>query len=247
MAVLFPLGFKIDEKIYTLWVNPTQIVINRNASIAEARTFGGTVLRPWTNYPDTLEIQGDFYGLRGLDDLLTLKETIRYDPFKKQVELIYKWQKYKGFVKNFTITASAENPLLFKYELSFVSLDSFKLYSLMIGNLPGIGAEISYFEQQKSNVKKRLSDAGKDVDIYGPNFINTVVNVAYFSSAIPKENSVTFKEVLSNKNWINLAVNAATLIIPSNSSSFLNFVKSSATTFVLLYSIKTKIALNRYE
>lgn len=40
MAVLFPLGFKIDEKIYTLWVNPTQIVINRNASIAEARTLG---------------------------------------------------------------------------------------------------------------------------------------------------------------------------------------------------------------
>ncbi len=234
MALIYPLILKIDKKIYPLYVNPEKLSIKRVAKIGEARTFGGTVLRPWTNQPDELSISGSFYGLRGIADLLTFKESIKYNPENKRIELIYKYQSYPGFVRDFDISADSENPFLFRYNLNFISLKSFALYSLMIGNLPGLEADVAYFRKQAINISNRFRNLD---DIGGANFSNVTLGIGYF--LINKNAVSNIKKIFSKENLLS-SISFYTLGL----SGFLKKsgpAKQLITGLTLLFSVKNRI------
>jgi hypothetical protein len=164
MALLFPLGLKAsaDSKVAKalpgmlqslvtyFFVNPEKMKITRDASIAEARTMGGTVFQPWPNMPDKLEFSGILYGTRAIVDALILDFGMPSSPDNKQVELIYKWKKYPGYVTSLSISADAEKPRVFNYSFNFVSTEAVQLYRIMLGQLTGTSTETSFLNAQSS-------------------------------------------------------------------------------------------------
>ena len=171
MAMLLPIGIISKEpqgKIlgiasfrdifgHFLFVNPEKLSLRRIAKIAQIRTMGGTVFQPWPNEPDVLEFNGTLFGSRSLIDIKILDSSIPMNPDYKEVELVYKWKKYKGFVKDLSIDADADKPRAFNYKFSFVSTEALELHRMWIGQLTGLETEKSFLEGQTQS----LTDATK--------------------------------------------------------------------------------------
>ena len=115
--------------------------------------MGGTVFQPWPNMPDNLEISGVLYGTRSIVEALILDYGIQASPDYKQVELIYKWKKYPGYIKSLTITADVEKPRVFNYSFQFVSTEAMQLWRLMLGQLTGTTTEASFLASQTQAVQ----------------------------------------------------------------------------------------------
>ena len=147
MAILLPfiLRYKNEPNakgVFTttampLLVNPTDITVKKQAQISEVRTLGGTVFQAWPNVPDEVSIKGIMYGTRSVLDFRTLQNVIDKRPDLKEVDLIYKWKTYTGYIRSVSIGAAADKPRQFTYDFDFVSKVPFDLPRMMLGQLTG--------------------------------------------------------------------------------------------------------------
>jgi hypothetical protein len=145
MAILFPI--KIDGK--KLYVNPTKMTVRKRAQISEVRTMSGTTFQVWPDMPDEIDLEGIFFGARSFFELRDLQDTLsNKTPDRKQIDLTYKWKKYPGFIKEFEISSDADKPRQFAYKLTFISRVPFDLPQLILGQMTGIKAEMSFLENQ---------------------------------------------------------------------------------------------------
>ena len=185
MAILYPLGIESEGgatkkglwKLFGgqfLFVNPEKMTINRTARIGDARTMGGTVFQPWPNAPDELTFSGVLYGLRSLYDIQVLSDAISGSPDLKDVNLIYKWKKYPGLLRNLTIEADANKPRQFPYTVSFVSRSALELHRVLLGQLTGAGVERDFVRAQLSGATQAFKNGA----------INSLINVGTLASGI---------------------------------------------------------------
>lgn len=168
MAILLPFIIRYKTGISTsgtiktvtlpLLVNPTDITVKKRAQISEVRTMAGTVFQPWPNVPDEIGIKGVMYGTRSALDFNTLENTIDKRPDLKEVDLIYKWKTYHGYVRDLTVSAAADKPRQFNYDFTFVSKDAFSLPRMMLGQLTGYKNEIDYLKSQLYGLKNSLKN-----------------------------------------------------------------------------------------
>lgn len=160
MAVLFPM--RIAGK--RLFVNPTKIEINKRAQIQETRTMAGTTFQLWPDLPDEVRLEGISFGIRALDELKTL--SIAMDdrtPEDKLVELVYKFRKYRGYVRSVKFSADAESPRVFNYSIDFVIKDSrFRARDMVLGQLVGLKAEFDFLEAQLRGASITIQDIPAD-------------------------------------------------------------------------------------
>lgn len=147
---------KFTSTSFPLLVNPTDITVRKRAQIAEMRTLAGTIFQPWPNMPDEVSIKGLLYGSRSVLDFRTLQNIIDKRPDLKEVELIYKWKTYKGYVRDIVISASADKPRMFNYEFNFVSKEPFSLPRMMLGQLTGYRVELDYLREQLYGLKNSI-------------------------------------------------------------------------------------------
>ncbi len=188
MAYLLPLGIvnknnqskmKIFGTEIGVWllVNPESITIKRTPSISASRTMGGNVFQAWPNRPDEVEFGGIFYGFRSLYELRVITDSTSEPTDNKEVDLIYKYQKYSGYITNLRITASADKPWIYTYSFNFISKDAISLARLMLGNINSIAAEASY----ANGVVQNLRDIVKTKDqALVLNSLASVAGAAYF-------------------------------------------------------------------
>ena len=154
MAVLYQmyLRHKNDNGEFAislpLLVNPTEISVKKKAQIAKTRTLAGTIFQPWPNMPDTIGFKGMLYGSRSLSDFNVLQRTIDNKPETKEVQIIYKWKKYNGYIENLFVHAAADKPRQFTYEFEFTSKEAFSLTRMMLGQLTGFQAEADFLKGQ---------------------------------------------------------------------------------------------------
>ncbi len=158
MAILLPFIFRYRNEPnalgeYTttalpLLVNPTDITIRKHAEFAQVRTMGGTVFQPWPNVPDQVSIKGILYGTRSIVDFYTFRKIMDQRPDLKEVDLIYKWKTYSGYVSDMTISAAADKPRQFNYEMTFLSKEPFDLPRMMLGQLTGYKTEVDYLRNE---------------------------------------------------------------------------------------------------
>ena len=135
----------VDIVTSALLVNPTDITVKKHAQIAQMRTMAGTVFQPWPNVPDVVSFKGIMYGMRAVQDFNTLQRTIDKRPDLKEVDLIYKFKAYSGYVEDMTVSAIAGKPRQFEYSFTFISKTSFDLPRMMVGQLDSFQAEVDYF------------------------------------------------------------------------------------------------------
>jgi hypothetical protein len=167
MSILFPfiLSYKVNPNskgnyqthLVPLLVNPTDITVNKRSQIAEMRTLAGTIFQPWPNMPDEVTIKGIMYGTRSVLDFRTLQNVIDKRPDLKEVNLIYKWKTYSGYVKSLSIGAHADKPRVFDYDFVFVSKTPFSLPRMMLGQLTGYKNELDYLRDQLYGLKNSLT------------------------------------------------------------------------------------------
>ncbi|MFH8120322.1 MAG: hypothetical protein QXS37_05975 [Candidatus Aenigmatarchaeota archaeon] len=110
------LALKFEDVI--LYVNPYNVVVQKQAQVSEIRTFAGTVYQHWPDLPDVLTIKGVAFGQDSFESLDYLKKA--FHDRKKKVSLEYKGKVYEGFFRRFEITADAEKPGIFHYSFEFV-------------------------------------------------------------------------------------------------------------------------------
>ena len=168
MAILFPLILRYknvpDAKgnftstTLPLLVNPTDITVKKRSQLAEVRTLAGTIFQPWPNMPDEVTVKGIMYGTRSVLDFRTLQNIIDKRPDIKEVTLIYKWKEFPGYVRDMSVTASADKPRVFNYDFNFVSKVPFSLPRMMLGQLTGYKVELDYLRSQLYGFKQNLKN-----------------------------------------------------------------------------------------
>jgi len=151
MSILYPVIFQYTKPnnkpgLCPLFVNPTQIKIEKTASNPIVRTLGTNVVAPWHNMLDNVTMSGTLYGIRSFLDMTAFQRIIDCSPDKKLVHLKYKWKKYPVFVNKISIGADAEKPRTFDYSIDMVSLEPFSLRRMMIGQIPSVYAELDFLE-----------------------------------------------------------------------------------------------------
>jgi hypothetical protein len=160
MATLYPLvvnGFK-------LFVNPTKMEVRKRAQINEVRTMAGTTFLSWPDLPDEVVFDGMTWGRRAISELRGLARAIERNPDTKEVTLVYKHSTYKGYVRDFTISADANNPRQYTYKFTFVvKSPRFKSDSMPIGNLDGYKAEFDFFSAQLQQASSEIASMPYDV------------------------------------------------------------------------------------
>jgi hypothetical protein len=160
MAVLFPL--KLDGKRF--YVNPTSIVVQKRSQINELRTMAGTTFQVWPDLPDEVSFEGLSFGIRSLQELKNLSGPMDgKSTDTKLVELIYKHQKYMGFMRDLKFSAEAENPRIFKYSFNFVVQDRrFNARDMALGQLVGLKAEYDFIEAQLRGASTTIQNIPAD-------------------------------------------------------------------------------------
>lgn len=159
MAVLFPL--RLAGKRF--FVNPTKIEVNKRTQIQELRTMAGTTFQTWPDLPDEVRFEGMSFGIRSLQELKNLSEAIERKPEDKVVEMVYKYRKYKGMVKDLKFSADADNPRQFNYTFSFVILeDRFRARDMALGQLVGLKAEYDFIEGQIRGASTTIANIPAD-------------------------------------------------------------------------------------
>lgn len=159
MAILYPIrlnGFRF-------FVNPTKMGVQKRSQISEARTMAGTVFQVWPNLPDEITFEGIAFGVRAITELREMAKSIQKSPEEKEVEFIYKFSTYKGYVRELKVEADADNPRVYKYTFSFVSKTPFALDSMPIGNLTGLKAEFDFNTAQLRGASTELSSIPSDL------------------------------------------------------------------------------------
>jgi hypothetical protein len=185
MAVLLPMGIEpvrrqspnrsTWNKIFGsyLFVNPEKIRLRRTAKIGEVRTMAGTVFQPWTNMPDEISLEGVLYGFRAFHEFNVLEDAINSDPQYKEVNFIYKYRRYPGFIKDISIAADASQPRVFSYTINFVSKNAVELHRMLIGQVDTISAELSFADGQISGVLNTFLDPNGNLKL--DNTLNAAV------------------------------------------------------------------------
>jgi len=117
-------------------INPRSIRVDKNLQVAGLDTFKGRVFQSWWLAPETLTIEGNAYGSRAYNILMSLKA--HYEGFDKISTLVYKGVEYKGFLASLTASASADNPRVFSYSIRFQLLqgERFRIEDLSIIEIP---------------------------------------------------------------------------------------------------------------
>lgn len=164
MAILYPIvlgGFKF-------FVNPTKIEVSKRSSISEVRTMAGTIFQTWPDLPDEISFSGMAFGIRSISELRAMESSLQRNPDVKEVTLVYKFREYKGFMRDLTVSANADNPRMFDYSFKFVSRDRFSLDTMPIGQTPGIKTEFDFFTAQLSTATSQIlsipADLSNDVN-----------------------------------------------------------------------------------
>jgi hypothetical protein len=164
MAILYPIvldGFKF-------FVNPTKIEVSKRSNISEIRTMAGTIFQTWPDLPDEISFTGMAFGIRSISELRAMENALQKNPEAKEVNLVYKFRSYPGFVRDLTVSANAENPRMFDYSFKFVSRTRFVLDTFPIGQTPGIKTEFDFFTAQLSTATSQIlsipADLANDVN-----------------------------------------------------------------------------------
>jgi len=159
MALLFPI--KIGELRF--FVNPTKIDVRKRSSLGQVRTMSGTTFQVWPDFPDEITFTGMSFGTRSLVELRGLGQTIQREAQRKEVELVYKFNKYRGYIKEINIDNDADKPRQFSYKLTFISKDPFELGNMPIGQLTGLSAEFDFFTAQVRGVVGEIASLPADI------------------------------------------------------------------------------------
>ena len=190
MATLYAYVLRAkSEKTYTglmaaadivtsaLLVNPTDITVKKHAQIAQMRTMAGTAFQPWPNVPDVVSFKGIMYGMRAVQDFNTLQRTIDKRPDLKEVDLIYKFKSYSGYVEEMTVSAVAGKPRQFEYSFTFISKTPFDLPRMMAGQLDSYQAELDYFRSELNGWRNSISTDPLTAGINGAFAIAMMTNM----------------------------------------------------------------------
>lgn len=169
MAYLLPLGIynKNSPGVFKgpwLLVNPESVEIKRSPSLATARTMAGNVFQSWPNKPDEVRFSGIFYGIRSFYEIRVITGSTNEPTSSHEVDLIYKYQKYSGYINDLKISARGDKPWVYDYSFNFISKDAINLARLMLGNINSPLAESSYANGVFNNIagiakSKSLDDA----------------------------------------------------------------------------------------
>lgn len=178
MSLFYPLGFKFDyenennkllgssklgifkKPIFNyFFVNPNSLQFSRNAKQSVSRTFSGPIVSHWPNEWDELSFTGHFYGLRGISEAMLVEKIINreYVRQKKEIHLVYKFKTFKGYIIKISASADANDPLLITYNFSFISMEAFDLYRMLIGNIPYPSLELDTLSRKIENIKDYIN------------------------------------------------------------------------------------------
>lgn len=163
MSLFYPLGFKFSYEgevsifkkslLNYFFVNPSSISFTRNAKQSVSRTFSGPIVSHWPNEWDQISFSGFFYGLRGIAESTLVEKIINreYVREKKEIMLVYKFKTFKGYITTVSASASAEDPFIVTYNFTFVSMEAFDLYRMLIGNIPYTTVELDSLSRNFEN------------------------------------------------------------------------------------------------
>lgn len=173
MSLFYPLGFKFDyendekdvlkkfkNNIFNyFFVNPNSLQFSRNAKQSISRTFSGPIVSHWPNEWDELTFGGYFYGLRGISEAMLVEKIINreFSRSKKEIRLVYKFKTFKGFISRISASADVENPFIINYTFTFVSMEAFDLYRMLIGNIPYPALELDTLSKKIENLKEYIN------------------------------------------------------------------------------------------
>jgi hypothetical protein len=174
MATIYPLVIGT----FRFLVNPTTMKVHKRSQINESRTMGGTTFQIWPDLPDELSFSGIAYGYRAITELRGLQNQIAGDPSLKLTTLTYKHKTYNIYIRELSVNANADNPLVFNYDFSCVSKDPFSLDAIPIGNLPGFKAEFDFYAAQLQQATSAIANLPNEVinnasSVYGQIFGKT--------------------------------------------------------------------------
>jgi hypothetical protein len=159
MAVLFPLRLAGSR----FFVNPTKIEIVKRSQISEVKTMAGTTFQVWPDLPDEARFEGISFGIRSLQELKNISSAIERNPDAKEVELVYKYRRYTGYVRDLKFSADAENPRIFNYSFGFVIKSSpFQARDMALGQLVGLKAEYDFIEGQLRGASQTIANIPSD-------------------------------------------------------------------------------------
>lgn len=168
MAVLFPI--KLNGKKF--FVNPTKIDVNKRSQLSEVRTMGGTVFQVWPDLPDEVKFEGIVFGALSLFELRNLSSSIVQPIDTKEVSLVYKFKTYRGYVRDLSVSAVADNPRQFFYKFNYVVKDKpFVIEDMSLGQLTGLAEEFDF-------IKAQLRGASTTVANIPANQLANILNVA---------------------------------------------------------------------
>lgn len=168
MAVLFPIKLNGNK----FFVNPTKIEVNKRSQISEVRTMGGTTFQVWPDLPDEVKFEGVIFGALSLFELRNLSTSIVQAPESKEVELVYKFKTYKGYVRDLNVSAVADAPRQFAYKFNFIVKDRpFVIEDMSLGQLTGLAEEFDF-------IKAQLRGASSVVANIPSNQLANILNVA---------------------------------------------------------------------
>lgn len=159
MAVLFPLRLN-GQRFFT---NPTKIEVVKRSQISEVKTMAGTTFQVWPDLPDEVKFEGIIFGLLSLNELKNIADAIQQNPDAKEVELVYKYRRYTGYVRDLKISADADNPRIFFYNFGFVIKSSpFQARDMALGQLTGLAQEFDYIQAQLRGASTTIANIPAD-------------------------------------------------------------------------------------
>lgn len=171
MAVLFPL--RLDGKRF--FVNPTKIQVQKRSQISEVRTMAGTTFQAWPDLPDEVKFSGISFGIRSLFELRNMAAAMEKNAERKQIDMIYKFQKYKGFLKDLSVGAVADKPRQFEYSFTFlVKEPRFRVADMTFGQLIGVKAEFDFIESQLRGASSAITNIPSDLRANVLNVSNSI-------------------------------------------------------------------------
>jgi hypothetical protein len=125
--------------------------------------MAGTTFQVWPDLPDEARFEGISFGIRSLQELKNISAAIEKIPDAKEVELVYKFRRYKGYVRDLKFSADAENPRIFNYSFGFVIKSSpFQARDMALGQLVGLKAEFDFIEAQIRGASQTILNIPSD-------------------------------------------------------------------------------------
>lgn len=159
---------------FQMFVNPTEIQIKKDSKIVNIRHLGGNYFTTWNNMPDSITLRGIIYGgVKAINDIAIINSISSNEYRGKAVNLFYKWRPYKCYIESIIMSLDAEKPGVINYTIELTCTESFRLYTLLTGNVQPLQTDISFLRSSYNSISALVSSVVKNgkVNTWGAAYV----------------------------------------------------------------------------